>query len=61
MTRVRRPQEATGRRPGPRVVRLAARAKARRVAQLMNRLEEVARGIPPERLALVLNPDRRES
>jgi hypothetical protein len=31
------------------------------VAKLFDRLEEVARRIPPERLALVFNPDRRES
>lgn len=61
MIRVRRPQEATVPRPVRRVVRLADRAKARRVAKLMNRLEEVARRIPPERLALVFHPDRRES
>lgn len=61
MIRVRRPQEATGPRPGPRVVRLARRGKARRVAKLFDRLEEVARRIPPERLALVFDPDRRES
>lgn len=61
MIRVRRPQEATATRPARRVVRLAGRAKARRVAKLMNRLEEVARGIPPERLALVFDQDRRES
>lgn len=61
MIRPRSPQEATGPRRGPRVVRLASRAKARRVAKLMDRLEEVARGIPPERLALVFDPDRRES
>ena len=61
MNRARRPQEATARRPERRVVSLAARARARRVAKLMDRLEEVARGIPPERLALVFNPDRRES
>lgn len=61
MIRARRPQEATAARPVRRVVRIAGRAKARRVAKLMDRLEEVARGIPPERLALVFNPDRRES
>ncbi len=61
MIRVRRPQEATAARPARRVVRIAGRAKARRVAKLMDRLEEVARGIPPERLALVFNPDRRET
>ena len=61
MIRARRPQEATAPRPERRVVRLAARAKARRVAKLMDRLEEVARRIPPERLALVFDPDRRES
>ena len=61
MNRPRRPQEATTPRPGPRVVRLAGRAKARRVAKLFDRLEEVARRIPPERLALVFDPDRRES
>ena len=61
MNRVRRPQEAPGKRRGPRVVRLAERGKARRVARLFDRLEGVARRIPPERLALVFDPDRRES
>lgn len=61
MNRVRRPQEATAPRPERRVVRLSARGRARRVAKLMDRLEEVARRIPPERLALVFDPDRRES
>ena len=61
MIRVRKPQEATTPRPCPRVVRLARRGKARRVAKLFDRLEEVARRIPPERLALVFHPDRRES
>lgn len=61
MNRVRKPQEATTPRPGPRVVRLARHGKARRVAKLFDRLEEVARRIPPERLALAFNPDRRES
>lgn len=60
MNRVRKPQEATGPRPVRWVVRLADRAKARRVAKLMDRLEEVARRIPPERLALVFDPDRRD-
>ena len=61
MIRVRKPQEATTPRRDHRVVRLARRAKARRVAKLMDRLEEVARRIPPERLALVFDPDRRDS
>ncbi len=55
MNRVRKPQDATAGKDGQRVVSLAGRARARRVARLFDRLEEVARRIPPERLALVLS------
>lgn len=54
MNRVRKPQDATAGKDGHRVVSLAGRARARRVARLFDRLEEFARRLPPERLALVL-------